>query len=400
MKIAYFSNGESIHDQRFFDRFKAAGYELHLVSFQSAFLETRRKNMLQELRGVYLYNLPLARFVETSVIGKILNTVRSVLYSRKVVRKIRPDIVMACHILDKYGFIAALTGAHPLVLLPGGTDVQITSRNSKLRRFFIKYAVRRSEIILADAEIIKKELLDLVPGYPEEKIKVTLLPGVDLDKFNPLVPKAGIVGELGWEDKKILIMTRSMIDQVYGIEYFLEALVQVIKVFPDVRVVLCGDGPYRVSHAEFARRNGIDGYVYFAGHVENGALAAFLNAADIYVSSSLSDGTPLSLLEAMACRLPVVVTDVPAVMEWVRDGYNGYVVPRRDSGALATKIIALLRNDVLREGMAENNHMMALERIDIERNFEKLRQILSETLYKYKEKERYENSACKSSRIE
>lgn len=400
MKIAYFSNGETIHDQRFFDRFEGSGYELHIISFQGELLETRRRNGLSELKGALLHNLPLDRFAEASVLDKILNMVRAVIYSRRVVRKIRPDIVMACHILDKYGFIAALTDAHPLVLLPGGTDVQITARNSKLRRFFIRYAVRRSEIILADAEIIKKELLDLVPGYSEEKIKVTLLPGVDLKKFNPSVPKAGIVRELGWVGKKILIMTRSMIDPVYGIEYFLEALVQVTRAFPDVRVIFCGDGPFRESHMEYLRKNKIDGYAYFAGHVENGRLAAFLNAADIYVSSSLSDGTPLSLLEAMACRLPVVVTDVPAVMEWVRDGYNGYVVPRRDPLALAGKIIALLRNDGLREAMAGKNHRTAIERIDIERNYEKLRQTLCESLYEHEKKEGYEDSACKSGRVE
>lgn len=384
MKIAYFSNGETIHDQRFFDRFEGSGCELHIISFQSGLLEARRRNMLPELRGAHLYNLPLDRFADVSFFDKLLNTVKGVFYSRRVVRNIRPDIVMACHIIDKYGFIAALTKARPLVLLPGGTDVQITSKTSRLRRFFIKYAVRRSGVILADAEIIKKELLDLVPGYPGDKIKVTLLPGVDLDKFNPSVPKVEITKELGWENKKILIMTRSMIDRVYGIECFLEALVHVTREFPDVRVIFCGDGPYRQSHMEFLKRNKINEYAYFAGHVENGSLAAFLNAADIYVSSSLSDGTPLSLLEAMACRLPVVVTDVPAVMEWVKDGYNGYLVPRKDPEALAGKIIALLRNDGLREAMAKENHRIARERIDIERNFEKLMQTLCETLNEHR----------------
>jgi len=306
--------------------------------------------------------------------------VRAVVYSRRVVRKIRPAVVLACHIIDKYGFIAALANARPLVLLPGGTDVQISARKSKLRRFFIQFAVRRSEIILADAEIIKKEVLDLVPEYPGEKIKVTLLPGVDLDNFNPSVPKAEIVKELGWEGKKILIMTRSLIDIVYGVEYFLEALVQVTRDFPDVRVIFCGDGPYRQAHMEFLKRHNIDGYAYFAGHVENGTLAAFLNAADIYVSSSLSDGTPLSLLEAMACALPVVVTDVPAVMEWIKDGDNGYVVPRRDPDALAKKIVELLRDDMLRGQMAQKNFRIAVERIDIEKNFERLMQTLCDSI--------------------
>ena len=231
--------------------FAGSGIELHIVSFQRGLQEVRMKNRLPEIMGAQLHNLPLESFTGSSAIDNFLNMVRAVVYSRRVVRKIRPAVVLACHIIDKYGFIAALANARPLVLLPGGTDVQISARKSKLRRFFIQFAVRRSEIILADAEIIKKEVLDLVPEYPGEKIKVTLLPGVDLDNFNPSVPKAEIVKELGWEGKKILIMTRSLIDIVYGVEYFLEALVQVTRDFPDVRVIFCGDGPYRQAHGVF-----------------------------------------------------------------------------------------------------------------------------------------------------
>ena len=59
-------------------------------------------------------------------------------------------------------------------------------------------------------------------------------------------------------------------------------------------------------------------------------MPAYLNAADIYVSTSLSDGTSLSLLEAMACSLPVVVTDIPANKEWITDGHNGFLCCRKN----------------------------------------------------------------------
>jgi glycosyltransferase involved in cell wall biosynthesis len=118
--------------------------------------------------------------------------------------------------------------------------------------------------------------------------------------------------------------------------------------------------------------NQLEDFVVCLGAVPVQDMPLYLNAADIYVSSLLSDGTSMSLLEAMACGLPVVVTDVPAILEWVDNGYNGYVVPRRDSEALAVKILELLRDQPLREKMSERNLSIAREQADWEKNFRKL----------------------------
>jgi glycosyltransferase involved in cell wall biosynthesis len=104
-------------------------------------------------------------------------------------------------------------------------------------------------------------------------------------------------------------------------------------------------------------------------------MAMYLNAADIYISTSLSDGTSCSLLEAMACRLPVVVTDLPAIREWVKDDVNGYLVPSENSAALAERIVTLLGNEPLRDQMGTRNLVIAQERADWERNFSILEEI-------------------------
>lgn len=90
----------------------------------------------------------------------------------------------------------------------------------------------------------------------------------------------------------------------------------------------------------------------------------YLNAADVYVSSYLSDGTSICLLEAMACNLLVVVTDVPAILVWVTDGFNCYVVSRGGSEALANRIIQALRNESIRKAFSEKNLQIAHECAD------------------------------------
>lgn len=87
------------------------------------------------------------------------------------------------------------------------------------------------------------------------------------------------------------------------------------------------------------------------------------------------DGTSTSLLEAMACGLPVVVTDIPSIMEWVEEGYNGYLVPRRDSVSLAAKIVQLLRDEKMQERMGRRNLRIAQVKADWDRNFEKLEEM-------------------------
>lgn len=377
MKIAYFSNGESIHDQRYFDKLIRSGHEIHLISFQKDLIDLRRSYKLPDLIGIKVYNLPLPSFNASSIFLKIANIIRAAVFSKKTLRGIKPDIVCGFFIVDKYGFMAALTGFRPFLLLSGGTDILITPKKNLLRRGIIRFTLKRADIINCDAQIVKNEILELVPDYPERNIRVLLQPGINLDVFNPFAGRASVIDELCWSGKKILIMTRSL-NPIYGVGYFLQALIDIVREEPDVRVILCGDGVLKSKFLQFVKEHSLEEYVYFAGHVRNEDLPAFLNAADIYVSSSLSDGTPVSLLEAMACRLPVVVTDVPAVMEWVKDGYNGFVVPRKNPVALARKIIELLKDEGLRKAMAENNYNIARESVDYNINYEKFQKLLTE----------------------
>jgi glycosyltransferase involved in cell wall biosynthesis len=104
-------------------------------------------------------------------------------------------------------------------------------------------------------------------------------------------------------------------------------------------------------------------------------MATWLRASDLYVSNSFSDGASLSLLEAMSCGLPVVVSDVPALLEWVTDGVNGLVVPRGDSAALARAMVRLVEDDAARGRMGRENRAIAVQRADWAANFRRLEEI-------------------------
>jgi glycosyltransferase involved in cell wall biosynthesis len=115
---------------------------------------------------------------------------------------------------------------------------------------------------------------------------------------------------------------------------------------------------------------GLGDIVKFTGRVNRRDLVNYLNAADIYVSTSHSDGTSLSLLEALAVGLPAVVTDVPANLEWIKDGYNGFIASRGSPQSVSDAVLKLVSNDELCGSFRERSRDIVRERADWDKNFE------------------------------
>ncbi|MBE0593771.1 MAG: glycosyltransferase, partial [Gemmatimonadales bacterium] len=120
------------------------------------------------------------------------------------------------------------------------------------------------------------------------------------------------------------------------------------------------------------------GVVEFLGHVED--MAGLLAMADIVVLPSRAEGAPRSLIEAAACGIPLVATDVPGCREVVLDGQNGFLVPLHDIGALVAAVLRLAGDDELRRRMGESGRRLVLESLDekivFERTVDVYRQLL------------------------
>ncbi len=120
----------------------------------------------------------------------------------------------------------------------------------------------------------------------------------------------------------------------------LRAFGMVAAARPDVDLLLVGDGPLRGDLEQLVRGMGIEHRVRFLGI--RGDVPAILRALDVFVLTSVSEAASLTLLEAMAARLPVVVTDVGGNGEIVRSGKEGLLVPRGDAQAAAHTLLDLL----------------------------------------------------------
>ena len=360
MKIAYLSRGNNVYDRRFLEKMLERGHKVYFISYHPS-----EKVKVEGVEN-YFYNYPVMfRF-------PFARSFQVAFHLRKLLKQLGPDVLHTGWIPD-HGFFGALCGFHPTLSMPWGSDILIKPKESFMERIITRFTLRRADKITCDAEFVKKEIVRISGCLSD---KVIVFPwGIDLKTFCPLDGKSVIRENLGWQDKKILIMTRSMDKPLYGHETFISALPAIIEKIPDTRIILVGDGLLKEKIKKQVVALNLENYIHFAGWINEGNMAEYLNAADIYVSVSISDGTSCSLLEAMACKLPVVVTDIPANREWVVDGINGYLVPIKDVNLLSSTIIKILKNEQSWESFGIKNRKIIETKADWENNFSILEEI-------------------------
>lgn len=365
LKVCYFSDGNnSIHDVRFLTSLNKKGYDAYAVYLCRV--------SGRHVEGIKELFLGYEKYRGKGRLYKMIGIIQSLKKLKRFLNEIEPDVLHAGWV-PTCGLLSALSHYHPFLLMPWGSDVLLIPERNLLYKKIVRYAIKRADMITCDCETVKQKIVQLT-RYPEEKI-IVFPWGINLSLFYPDEGKREQMRDkLGCKDKKVIIMNRSF-KPVYGIEYFLRALPRVFQEIPEAYVLLLGSGELEPQLRLLTKQMGIEGKVQFLGEVDNEEMPYYLNASDLYVSSSLSDGTSLSLLEAMACALPVVVTDVPAILEWVKQGKNGIVVSRRSVDELAEAIIHLLKNEDAAKEMGRRNREIAQEKADWEKNFAKLEEI-------------------------
>lgn len=367
LKILYVTWGGNIHDRRFLKKLAQGGY----TTCYAYLHPSGRHDVDPSWNTVISHHLGFAA-VNKSKLSKAFALLKSYHILTRLLRYFRPDVLHAGWI-QTAGLVAALSKYRPFLLMPWGSDVLVYPKRGKIARSLTRYVVQRADMIACDAEVVKREIIRFT-DYPANKV-VVFPWGVDLEVFQPSPALREVTRkDLGFQNNKVIIMTRNLYP-VYGVDYFLRALPSVFAQVPNARALLAGSGELESELRALAERLGISDKIRFLGAVPNNELPRYLNAADLYVSTSLSDGTSLSLLEAFACALPVVVTDVEANLEWVEHGINGLVVRRRDVRGLADAIVLLLRNEHLSRRMRERNLERARERADWNKNFSVLERL-------------------------
>ena len=188
-------------------------------------------------------------------------------------------------------------------------------------------------------------------SIPEAKIRV-VFNGAPLEDFTrPAPPRIRAERErLGIGADETVIGTVGRMDEQKGMTYFLQAAARLHRERPDLRFVLAGDGHLLERHREEARELGIAHRTIFAGFCED--VPALQSVLDVQVFSSLWEGTPLTVFEAMAMGRAIASTTVDGLSEVLRHRENALLVPPRDPDALAAAVLELVRDRALADRIA------------------------------------------------
>jgi glycosyltransferase involved in cell wall biosynthesis len=168
----------------------------------------------------------------------------------------------------------------------------------------------------------------------------------------------------GLNDKHIMVVSTRHHERVYSLVTLIRAVPSIVKSNPRVRFLLVGEGSETPSLKRMVSRLGIAESVSFVGRAERSKVLRYLQIADIYVSTSLSDGSSASLMEAMTCKVPAIVSDIPGNREWIHPERNGFLFRVADSKALSEAILRVAASPSLRTTMAEEAYETITKQAD------------------------------------
>lgn len=344
LRIAYVSLGTFTHIPAYLQFFRDRGHEVHWITYTAP----------PQSYGVSVHDISvdvdsagsrLSKWRYLSVIPRL----------RAALRCIQPDILHG-HYATSAGVLCMMSGFRPYIISVRGSDL-IGSMQSRVWRMILGRVFRKAAVV----HTVSGQLSDTVGelGIPAAK-RMVLTQGVDLSRlpFSPRVSDGGPVR---------ILCTRTLRD-VYDPMVIVEACGILHRKGIPFRMTFAGSGPLQGEMERRVSEMGIGNQVFLRGGYSNSEIAGLLADHEIYVSSSLWDGTSISLLEAMACGTFPVVSRIASNEAWVEDGRNCLMFECGNAQELAECLERAFSDQSFRRRAIDLNRRQVEERGDRERN--------------------------------
>ncbi len=249
------------------------------------------------------------------------------------------------------------------------------------RMLFNRALLGRRDRIVGVGEAVRRALVDN-EGIPAARVGV-IYNGVDLTPYrNPgrdrVTVRQRLRQELGIPESALLLAQVARLDDLKDHATAVRAMVRIVAAVPPALLLIVGDGPERTKIERLIADLGLEHHVRLVGTRSD--VPDILLAADLFLLSSKSEGIPLTVIEAMAARLPVVSTDVGGVGEIVVTNETGLLVPAGDDVALAAAAIELLNDAPRRAQLGEQGFRRAIDKFDEARMHRDYRALYAEML--------------------
>jgi glycosyltransferase involved in cell wall biosynthesis len=228
--------------------------------------------------------------------------------------------------------------------------------------------------VIAPSEGIKKVLervgvtnrIDVVPN------------GVDLSRFRQdiaPIPRA----ELGFGESDVILVYTGRLAPEKDLPFLLRAFNGAAQAYPDIRLLIVGGGPELENLQDRVNYMGIEDKVHFTGQVEYDQVPRYLVVGDAFVTASVTEVHPLTVIEAMASGLPVLGIESPGVGDTVTDGVDGFIIPEKDIAAFTAKMVRMATDAAIRRQMGEQARKTA-QKYSYERTSQRMLEIYEEVI--------------------
>ena len=295
---------------------------------------------------------------------------------KKIIKKENPDVINA-HM--PVPFIADVTA-----MVCGNTPFILTYHHagSMKKNIFLpdiiiwlyektifRKTLKKAKKIICSSDFVR---LNFLKDYSNKTLTIT--PGIDINKFKPM--------KINVKNKILFVANLKKAEQYKGLEYLLLAISIVKSGIKNIKLIVVGSGDYTDYYKKLCQKLKIDRNVIFKGKLIDENLVREYQQTNVLVLPSLFESCPTVLLEAMACEKPVIGTNICGIPYLIKNEENGLLFPPKDSEALAEAIIKILNNPIFAKSMGENGYKKVKENFLWDKQIEKTKKIIEESLGK------------------
>jgi len=275
-------------------------------------------------------------------------------------------------------FLAARMTGVPYIITSHGIEIMLWSRNPLYQRYRL-YNTRRifrsaARVIAVSQEL--KQLSQQCGAHPERT--VVFANATNVDRFQPDLDGSTLRRQLSYRDDDVVVISVRRLAPKNGVQYLVDCAAHINPTHPQVKFLICGDGPVKPDMQQRIDDLGLQDCFHFAGSVDNALIPEHIAASDIAVFPSLAEATSIACLECMATGTPVVTSNVGGLPEIVEDGINGLLVDylKTDSSFIdyglplqvvqrfSAAITKLADDSALRRRLGENGSRIVRERFN------------------------------------
>ena len=378
MRILYFSKDYSPHDHRFLSALAETEHEVFYLKLERNLRQTEDRTVPSQIQLV-LWKGGQSAF-------RWRDVPRLTLDLKRVIREIKPDLIHAGPI-QTCAFLAVLSGFHPILTMSWGFDLMQDAERNGWMKWVTSYTLKRSTFFTSDAQITRDKAVTF--GMNQDHI-VVFPWGVDLSHFSPeqlkvsKKPQSAKSKAQNARRKSFVLFCNRSWEPRYGVDILAKAFVKVANQREDVNLLLLNGGSQANVIRQILMNGGVLDRVQFGGQVSQRDLPRWYHMADLYISPSHVDGSSVSLMEALACGVPALVSDIHANKEWVSEGINGWLFPDGNADILAEKILAVIAQITNLTQISRAARRSAEERADWKKNFAKLLEAYEQTIQLYR----------------